>query len=42
MCDETKIHRVYLNNQYTPGLAVNRSIGDFDSKKAGIISEPDI
>lgn len=42
VCDDNQTHRVYFSNEYEPGLAVSRSIGDFDSKRAGIISEPEI
>lgn len=34
--------RVFARNKVSPGLAMSRSIGDFDGKKIGIISTPDI
>ncbi len=34
--------RVYFKNEKFPGIAISRSIGDFDAEKIGVISDPDI
>ena len=34
--------RVYFKNEKFPGIAISRSIGDFDAEKIGVICEPDI
>ena len=34
--------RVWAKNQFSPGLAMSRSIGDFKGKECGIICEPEI
>ena len=34
--------RVYFRNEKFPGIAISRSIGDFDAEKIGVICEPDI
>lgn len=34
--------RIWEKGKDYPGLAISRSIGDFDSEKAGVISDPDI
>jgi serine/threonine protein phosphatase PrpC len=35
-------YRIYMKEKNYPGLAISRTIGDFDSKLIGNISEPDI
>ena len=35
-------YRVYFRGKDYPGIAMSRSIGDYDGKKIGIIAEPDI
>jgi serine/threonine protein phosphatase PrpC len=35
-------YRIFLQNQWSPGLAVSRSFGDFVAQNAGLIAEPDI
>ena len=35
-------YRVYARGKDYPGIAMSRSIGDYDGKKIGIIAEPDI
>ena len=34
--------RIYFKNEKFPGIAISRSIGDFDAEKIGVICEPDI
>ena len=34
--------RIYAKNKIYPGLSMSRTIGDLESKKIGVISEPDI
>ena len=36
------VYRIFLKEKSYPGLAISRTIGDFDSKLIGNISEPDI
>ena len=35
-------YRVWVKNKDYPGLAMSRSLGDFDGKKVGIIADPEI
>ena len=35
-------YRVYVRGKDYPGIAMSRSIGDYDGKKIGIIAEPDV
>jgi serine/threonine protein phosphatase PrpC len=35
-------YRVFVKNEYYPGLAMSRSIGDFVATSVGVISEPEI
>jgi serine/threonine protein phosphatase PrpC len=35
-------YRVFVKNEYYPGLAMSRSIGDFVAASVGVISEPEI
>ena len=35
-------YRVWAKNKDYPGLAMSRSLGDFDGKKIGIIADPEI
>ena len=34
--------RIYAKNKVYPGLVMSRTIGDFEAKKIGVISDPDI
>lgn len=40
--DEPGVHRVWLPNEESPGLAMSRAFGDYCIKKFGLISVPQV
>ncbi|KAI3888710.1 hypothetical protein MKW92_053714 [Papaver armeniacum] len=42
LVNEAHIERVWLPNQYYPGLAMARAFGDFDLKEYGVIAVPQV
>ena len=40
--NEPSVHRVWLPNKTTPGLAMARTFGDYCLKDYGVISEPEV
>lgn len=40
--DEPHVHRVWLPNENTPGLAMTRAFGDFCLKEFGVIAIPEV
>lgn len=42
LSDEPGVHRVWLPNKKTPGLAMSRAFGDYCIKKFGLISLPEV
>lgn len=42
MHDEPGVHRVWLPNEESPGLAMSRAFGDYCIKDYGLISVPEV
>lgn len=40
--DEPGVHRVWLPNEESPGLAMSRAFGDYSMKDYGLISVPEV
>lgn len=40
--DEPGVHRVWLPNEDSPGLAMSRAFGDYCIKNFGLISVPEV
>lgn len=40
--DEPHVHRVWLPNENSPGLAMTRAFGDFCLKEFGVIAIPEV
>jgi serine/threonine protein phosphatase PrpC len=42
LADEPGVHRVWLPNRESPGLAMSRALGDYCVKDHGVISAPEV
>ena len=42
LSDEPGVHRVWLPNEESPGLAMSRAFGDYCVKDFGLISVPEV
>jgi serine/threonine protein phosphatase PrpC len=42
LADEPGVHRVWLPNRESPGLAMSRAFGDYCVKDYGVISAPEV